>query len=288
MSNAAVVAGAAGAVGEACALALKSKGWRVVGTLRRDRAGAAARLRAAGVELMQLDVCETHALGALTRDADALVFTPNLQLLIPTLPLIGAKHIIALSSNNVAIAPDTPVYRDLAVAESALRITRPDALILRPTMIYGDPRLETVTRLMRLARRWPVMPLPGSGRALVQPVFHGDLGAMAASLVVDRPNGGRTFAVGGPDIVSFAILYAQIAQAAGARTLQLPIPLWALRGAARLGVRIPLDASQLGRAEADRRVVVQDELPTSLVPSTPLSAGLAFLARALDGGGTDI
>lgn len=288
MSKTAVVVGAAGAVGEASAMALKRKGWRVVGTLRRDRAGAVARLSAAGVELMRLDVCDAEALGALADDADAMVFTPNLQLLIPALPRIGVKRILAFSSNNVAIAPHAPAYRDLAAAETALRAARPDPLIIRPTMIYGDPRLEAVTRLMRLARRWPIMPLPGSGRAMVQPVFYSDLGAMAAALVVDPPNGGRIFAAGGPEIVSFASLYALIAQAAGARALPLPIPLWALRGAARLHFRIPLDPAQLDRAESDRRAVAQDELPTGLAPATPLAAGLALLARALDGHSTGI
>lgn len=281
MSKTALVVGAAGAVGEACALQLKQKAWRVVGTLRRDRAGAVKRLSDANVELVPLDAHDIGAFSALAREVDALVFTPNIQLLIPALPSIAPARIIAFSSNNVAIAPETPIYGRLAAAEIALRRARPDALIIRPTMIYGDPRLETVTRLMRLARRWPFMPLPGSGRALTQPVFCADLGTMAAGLAVEPPEGG-TFVAGGPEILTLAAFYRQIALAAGARSTPLPTPLWALKLAARLPLGLPLDKAQLDRAERDRQAVEQDKTPAGLAPATPLCLGLASLAHALD------
>jgi NADH dehydrogenase len=287
MSKTALVVGAAGAVGEACALQLRSKAWRVVGTLRRDRAGAAKRLSAADVELVSLDARDIDAFSALTIGIDALVFTPNLQLLILALPSIAAARIVAFSSNNVAIAPEAAVYGRLAAAESALRSARSDAIIIRPTMIYGDPRLETVTRLMRLAQRWPVLPLAGSGRALTQPVFYADLGVLAAGLATEAPGGG-TFAAGGPDVLTLAAFYRQIAQAAGANSTPLPTPLWALRAATWLRLGLPLDSAQVERAESDRRAVEMDRPPPGLVPTTPLAVGLKALARALDVQSADI
>src|SRR5690606_39772229 len=109
------------------------------------------------------------------------------------------------SSNNVAVHPEAATYRLLGAAEAALRARHGDVAIIRPTLIYGEPRLQTVAQLMRRARAWPLLPLPGSGRALTQPVFYGDLGRAAAVLAEQGEGGG--FAGGGPDLVSLRELW---------------------------------------------------------------------------------
>jgi nucleoside-diphosphate-sugar epimerase len=280
LNKTAIVVGAAGAVGEACALALRDKGWRVIGTLRRDREGAAARLGAAGVELTTLDVRDTDALGKLATHAEALVFTPHLQLLMPALPGVIAKRLIAFSSNNVAIVPDAPSYRDLALAEAQLRAARPDACIIRPTLIYGDPRLATITQLMRRARRWPILPMPGSGKALAQPVFHEDLGVLAAGLA-EAPSSGGVFAAGGPEVMAMAELLTAVCEAAGAAPRIVPVPAWTLRAASHLRIPLPLSLEQIARADLDRKALSQDPIPPGFEPLTPLALGLSRLARAL-------
>jgi NADH dehydrogenase len=280
MSRTAIVVGVAGAVGEASALALRRKGWRVVGTMRRDRSGAAARLKAAGVEIATLDMRDTTLLAAMAKDANALVFTPHLTLLIPALPLAVSKRVVAFSSNNIAVAPDAPSYRELALAEAALRAAHPSALIIRPTMIYGDPRLETLTRLVRLARKWPIFPMVGDGKARMQPVFHADLGYLVAGLLDEAPAGGA-FAAGGPEILPMVELYQAICKSAGTAPLILPVPALALRAASRLGIPIPLSAEQIERADLDRVAIAQDPIPLKLAPQTPLAIGLEALARQL-------
>jgi nucleoside-diphosphate-sugar epimerase len=269
--------GAAGAVGEACALALRRNGWRVIGTLRHDRASAAERLVGADIELATLDARDVEALGKLTTSAEVLVFTPNLQSLIPALPVIETTRLIAFSSNNVAIVPDAPSYRDLAIAEGQLRAVHPDALIIRPTLIYGDARLPTLTNLMRLAQRWPVLPMPGSGRALTQPVFHKDLGLLAAGLA-DAPAFGGVFTAGGPETIAMADLLKAVCAASGKAPLVVPTPIQLLRAAKHLGIPIPLSAEQIERANLNRIAVAQDPIPAGLEPVTPLTVGLSYLA----------
>jgi NADH dehydrogenase len=165
----------------------------------------------------------------------------------------------------------------MAAAEQRLRAHFPQAAIVRPTLIYGDPRLPTLTRLMRMARRSPLLPLPGSGRARVQPVFHADLGDLAAGLArPDAPSG--VFAAGGPDIVTMRELYAAVAAAADAKPLIAPLPRLALSFAAALDL---LSDEQAARAEYDRVAIVQDALPAGLAPRTGLREGLARLFSAL-------
>jgi len=279
MTRRAFVVGAGGAVGEAAVLALRQAGWRVVASMRTRRDDVAARLHAAGAEVA------FHTLGASdwaadAAGADALIFVANLNLTRAALEAApSAARIVAFSSNNVAADADAATYQALAANEAALRARFANVAIIRPTLIYGDPRLVTVTRLLRWAQTLPMLPLPGSGRARVQPVFCADLGRAAAGLAApDAPAG--VFAVGGPDIVSMRQFYAQIAATVGRTPAIIPVPRFALHAASLFGV---LSAEQVARAEHDRTAIVQDALPAELAPRTSLQDGLAQHFSAMGG-----
>jgi NADH dehydrogenase len=279
LTRTALVIGAGGPVGEAAATALARDGWRVTASMRRRRADAEARLAGVGAAVAFHDLPGDRAWTALAEDCDAVVFTTHLD--IAAAALVGADiscgRLVVFSSNNVAADAEAPSYRELGRTESALRQRFPGAAIVRPTLIYGDARLPTLTRLMRLARAWPVLPLPGSGRALAQPVFHEDLGVLAAGLAAPDAPGG-VFAAGGPDVVSTRELHAAVAAAAGAHPLIAPIPRFALGPAVALGL---ISSEQAARADKDRVAVAQDPLPPHLAPRTRLKEGLARLFKAL-------
>jgi uncharacterized protein YbjT (DUF2867 family) len=210
-----------------------------------------------------------------------LVFTPYLPLTLSAILASGCNtpRLVVFSSNNVAVTPEAPSYRAIAAAEAALMAHKTDAIVIRPTMIYGDPRLATVTTLMRRARAWPVLPTPGWGNALIQPVFCDDLGVLAAGLLSDPSIGGGTFAAGGPEAISMRGFFRAAARAAGAHPLIAPCPPALLRLAARFGA--PIDAEQAARSERDRRVRPQDPIPPEYLPQTTLNIGLMTLAAAL-------
>lgn len=279
----ALVVGAGGAVGEAIAHALLDAGWRVRASMRRLHGPAAARLSARGVPIVPVDLEAPAGLSADLRDTDAIVFAPTLTLSVKAAPLVAAAGIeraLFFSSNNVAVDPDDPIYAALAAAERAVRAHLPGATILRPTLIYGDARLPAVPRLMALMRRSPVFPVPGSGRAMQQPVFHLDLARAAAAAVLLEEAAGKTYAIGGAERLSLAAMYRAIAQAAGGARLILPTPLWLLRLAARV-TPLPLDAAQLRRAEQDKTAVAVDPPPSGLAARTPFAEGLRRLAADL-------
>ncbi|WP_395645250.1 SDR family oxidoreductase [Terricaulis sp.] len=285
MTRRALVIGAGDAVGERVACHLADGGWRVTGSMRRKRDDVVARLAAYGVAAAFHDLTQDDWRAA-AEDADALVITARLDLAAEALTKSGLRcaRTIVFSSNNVATFADTPVYRALAAAETAVRNYDPNLIIVRPTLIYGDPRLPTVPRLIAMARRWPVMVAPGSGKALVQPVFHHDLAASAAGLLEAGAAGG-VYAIGGPDIVSMRALFAAAADAAGRPGKPvLCIPKEALQLAAPLlSLFAPYSPAQAARADRDRVAAPQTSLPPDLAPRTPLRAGLTALVSALDG-----
>lgn len=279
MTQSALVFGAGGPVGEAAAAALARAGWRVTASMRRRDQAAVMRLQALGAAVAFHELPRDTAWARAAEGCGAVVFTTHLEVTAAALEgMTFAGRVVAFSSNNVAADADAPSYRALAAAEQRVRARFPEAAIVRPTLIYGEPRLPTLARLMRLARRSPVLPLPGSGRARVQPVFHADLGDLAAGLARPDASGG-VFAVGGPDIVTMRELYAAVAAATGARPLIVPLPRFALSFAAALHL---ISDEQAARAEHDRVAIARDALPPELAPRTGLREGLARLFSVLE------
>lgn len=283
MSGSAFVVGAGGAVGEAAAAALVRRGWRVTASLRQRRADAINRLEGMGVDITFADLAIDSAWAGMAARRDVLVFTTRLTLTAAALgnELVGASRLVAFSSNNVAADPGAPSSRDLAAAEAALRSRAPRMAIVRPTLIYGDPRLPTMTRLLRIARTWPVLPMPGSGRARMQPIFYQDLGELVASLAAsDAPSG--VFAAGGPEVLTVRELYGAVQRALGRRAPIVPIPKLALPLLSRW-----LTPEQVARAESDRVAIPQDPPPSDWRPQTSLADGLSALVNAMQATGVE-
>ena len=77
-------------------------------------------------------------------------------------------------------------------------------------------------RLAALMRRLPVLPLPGGGRALVQPIHQSDV-TRAVLAALEHGQGAITIA--GPEALPYAAFCAAVARAAGITPRRvLPIP----------------------------------------------------------------
>jgi nucleoside-diphosphate-sugar epimerase len=280
VSGGALVVGAGGALGEAIVRELASNGWQVTASMRALNAPPRTRLAALGVELVRCDVLTDELWPSLATGRDVIIFASRLEISLAALKRLAQapQRVVAFSSNNVALDPGAETYRAIQAAEIELRALAPTCAVIRPTLIYGDPRLVTVTRLMRWARGL-CMPLPGHGRALMQPVFHEDLARIAAGLAAaEAPSG--VFAAGGPDVLSMRALYEAVRHAANGNALIAPIPAALLKMLAPLSGGV-FSVEQAARADQDRIAVAQDALPAALEPRTPLSEGLAHLRQLM-------
>jgi uncharacterized protein YbjT (DUF2867 family) len=92
-------------------------------------------------------------------------------------------------------------------AEDAVVAAFESATILRPSVVFG-PDDVMFNRLARIASKAPFMPVVGSGRAKVQPVFVADVAA-AAVAVLARPDTAKSvFELGGPRVYTYRELAA--------------------------------------------------------------------------------
>ena len=163
-------------------------------------------------------------------DAPLVQYTRQRAIFIPILSdsavalnfLQPQQQAVFISSNNVEIDTTAPVYQRLRAAESRIRSEAPNAIILRPTMIFGYPGDGKLSRLLTEMRRWPILPYPAAISAPQQPVYYRDLATVIAETLFDKNNLGKTIAVSGPDSVSYHSLLASMAKADGLRCLLVP------------------------------------------------------------------
>ena len=168
----------------------------------------------------------------------------------------------------------------MLAGEAAFLASGRPGVLLHPTMISGAAGEDNVQRLAALLRRLPVVPLPGGGRALVQPIHQSDgTRCLRAALDVagDRP---RCLGIAGPAAVPYGTFVRAVAEAAGLRVPRIvPVP------AAVLHALSPLTALPgLPRIQADeiRRLMEDKAFSTGPMESIlgidpiSLSAGLAL------------
>lgn len=100
--------------------------------------------------------------------------------------------------------PESPAEygRTKALGEQAVRETVKDAVIFRPSIIFG-PEDEFFNRFAKMARLSPFLPLIGGGTTRFQPVFVGDVAEAIARAVDGEATAGKTYELGGPEVATF-------------------------------------------------------------------------------------
>lgn len=240
----ALLFGGSGQVGAAVLARLLHGGWQV------DALSRAARPRAHGVRWLRGGF---DAMPALSRRYDAIVSCGPLDRFAHWHAGAGiaAPRVVAFGSTSLAVKQGSAdgAERDLAArlgaAEAALfTATRgggAEAIVLRPTLVYGAARDQTLSRIAAIACRYRAFPLPRGARGLRQPVHVDDLAAAAVAAIHARGAGGRGYDLPGGETLPYREMVARVLAVLEppARLLELPAPLFqALAGAMRAAGRL--------------------------------------------------
>ncbi|MEI9929596.1 MAG: NAD-dependent epimerase/dehydratase family protein [Rhizomicrobium sp.] len=113
-------------------------------------------------------------------------------------------------------------------AKRAVREMFPDAVILRPSLVFG-PEDKFFNKFANLARFLPMLPLIGGGHTKFQPVFVGDVASAILRCVEDTATHGKTYELGGPKIYSFKELMQITLREIGRKRLLVPVPFFLAR-----------------------------------------------------------
>jgi nucleoside-diphosphate-sugar epimerase len=255
-----LVTGGSGFLGGAVIPELNRRGHEVVAIVR-SRA-AADRVCALGATPVQGDLDDLVALNAAFLAAGSGVLA-NLA----SLGFGHASGIVAAAEGSgidrAAFISTTAIFTSLPASSRTVRTAAEDAItqsklawtIVRPTMIYGAPGDRNMERLLRFLRRSPVVPLPGGGEHLLQPVHVDDLAWFVVTTLEDE-TAGTIYNVAGPDALSLRQVVAQSAQAVGRRPAMLSFPLGPVISLARVYEAVSrtprLRVEQLLRLDEDK------------------------------------
>jgi len=129
-------------------------------------------------------------------------------------------HVSAIGANP---ASESRYASSKGRGEQRLRDAFPDAVILRPSIVFG-PEDQFFNRFAALTRVSPVLPLIGGGTTKFQPVFVGDVASATLCALQDGTHAGKVFELGGPNVHTFRELMEFVLRETARRRILVPIP----------------------------------------------------------------
>jgi NADH dehydrogenase len=125
----------------------------------------------------------------------------------------GAQALVHISAIGADPNAEAQYGRTKAEGEAAVRAAFPGATIIRPSLVFGAED-QLTNRLAGLAQL-PFLPVIAAQRKF-QPVYVRDLAqAIAKSALDPEQHGGRTYEIGGPQVLSMRELHSAILEATG-------------------------------------------------------------------------
>lgn len=141
----------------------------------------------------------------------------------------GIRRLVHVSSSVVHSVADDLYTRTKRHQEQLVREQWPDAVVLRPTLMFGWFDRKHLGWLARFMKKSPLFPIPGSGRFIRQPLYVGDFCRLLQHCLENERIQG-SFDITGLEKLSYLDLMRQLRRAVAARTciIHLPIPLFGL------------------------------------------------------------
>ena len=144
---------------------------------------------------------------------------------------LGVARLVHLSALGADIASVSLYAQSKARGEAAVRGHFPGAVILRPSVIFGNED-QFFNRFAALSRLGPVLPLVGA-QTLFQPVYVEDVAEAAVAGLTGAARPG-IYELGGPAVKSFRDLMADMLVVIQRRKLVVGVPFFVARIGASL------------------------------------------------------
>jgi nucleoside-diphosphate-sugar epimerase len=266
------VIGATGRSGRALCRSLMADRIAVVPVVRNAAKCPGARIA---------DITDTPRLRDALRDATHIVSTAHAR-------YAGAVIDAAAPSAQLTFLGSTRKFTrwpdahgsGVIAGEAAFLASGRNGVMLHPTMIYGAQGEDNVQRLAALLRRLPFVPLPGGGRALVQPIHQDDVTRAIRATLGRSWNGPYSLVIAGPVPLPYADFVRAIAAATGQRMPSvIAIPAASLMALGTLLRYIPfiprIRPEEIRRLMEDKSFDVQPMVDALGFKPMPLEEGLA-------------
>jgi nucleoside-diphosphate-sugar epimerase len=231
------------------------RGVRITGLCRPG--GRGERLLPYGVKIAGGDAASAGSLAQVYRGEPVVIHLSSIFHADAVLEgCRGMKRLIAVSSTRI-FSKTWERAREIEAAERAIERSGVPFTILRPTMIYGNSEDRNISKLIRLIGKYGIVPLPGGGKSVFQPVHVDDLAACMLSALKAPESIGKSYNVPGGSAHSLREIVDIISGVLGKRALIVPFPLALAEAAAGLQEKLLprpfIRREQIERLREDKR-----------------------------------
>ncbi|CAM3343850.1 complex I NDUFA9 subunit family protein [Paracoccus nototheniae] len=243
MAKLVTIFGGSGFVGRQVARLMVKQGWRVRIAVRRPDEALFTRTYGAVGQVVPVmcNIRDDMSVRAALSGADAAVNCVNIlsaqgKSTFKTVFEEGAAHIARLSAEmgvarlvhisglGIDTESDSAYIASKSRGEAAVLKHRPDAVVLRPSVIFG-PDDNFYNRFAGMSRMGPLMPIVG-GKTRMQPVHVEDV-AMAAVKGATGEAAPGIYELGGPEVLTTRQIVDQVLASVNRRrgVVNLPFPI---------------------------------------------------------------
>jgi NADH dehydrogenase len=240
----ATIFGGSGFVGRYAVAALAKEGWRIRAACRRPdlaghlqpsgRVGQIAPVQAnlrypetirRSIDGARAAVISAGVLASTGRQTFRAIHVEGPRAVAKAAREAGLERLVHISAIGADPKSSSRYARSKADGEAAVLEEFPDAIILRPSIVFG-PEDQFFNRFAAMARISPFLPLIGGGKTRFQPVFVGDIGGAVAACLAGAGKPGTVYELGGPEVLSFRELLDLVRQWSGRDRFYLPLPFF--------------------------------------------------------------
>lgn len=275
--------GGSGFIGSQAVRALARRGWRIRVAVRNPV--LAIEIQPLGdpgqIQFMRCDITNPADVAQAVRGADAVVnlvgvlhdaggkrgfdavHTEAAKTIAEAAKAAGVERLVQISAIGADAASPSAYGRTKAQAEAAVREVYPDAVILRPSLVFGAGD-SFLNRFAAMATMAPALPLIGGGETRFQPVYVGDVAEAIARGVTRADAAGRTYELGGPSLYTFREVLELVRRETGRERMLVSVPFIVAKPLGSLlqlsrfvGLTPPLTRDQVLMLEKDN-VVASD------------------------------
>lgn len=271
-----LVTGGTGFVGGHLIRRLRQEGLPVRALARHpDRAQA---LKDLGVEVVPGDIADKaslekaaegierviHLVGII-QEAPGVTFrsvhVEGTRNVIETARKAGVLHFFHQSALGTRPGAKSEYHRTKWEAEELVRQSGIPHTILRTALIYGPGDKFTI-RLSEILRLAPVMPVIGSGKSKVQPIYIDDVVSCIVKAMTGDAFLNEIYEIGGPQQLTYEEVTTAIAEAMGLKKPAVHLPLFLMKPMARTLETVlpnpPLTMDQLIMLQEDNVCSMRD------------------------------
>ncbi len=245
MSKLVTIFGGSGFVGRYIARRMAKEGWRVRVAVRNTN--EAMFVRPYGVvgqvEPVFCNIRDDASVAAVTEGAEVVVNCVGVldetgkntfsavqaegaERIARIAAAYGVARMVHISAIGANAAAKSAYSRTKAAGEAGVLAHMPEAVILRPSIIFGSED-EFFNRFAGMSRFGPVLPVIGA-ETRFQPVYVDDVAAAAVKAVLGQADSG-VYELGGPDVHTFRELMQLMLGVIRRRRLVVNIPFWMAR-----------------------------------------------------------